>query len=139
MNDAFPMVLKDKGRVMSMLADTNTLTTIALLIALTAMCGLGDSLGFIHSGRVWRAGEFQWPEALKAAAAFQFGEVMYWLVLRDLAKYGVACAESQTLFWFGTTIIGVALMSGQLMRWNAADQIVAVAVLIGIAWLLYRT
>ncbi len=41
MNEAYKWIAKDRGFVMSMLADYNTLTTIALLIALTALCGLG--------------------------------------------------------------------------------------------------
>ena len=110
-----------------------------LMVALlTALCGLGDALGFIHAGRVWTNGRFIWAEALKSAAGFQFGVAMYWLALRELTARGVVAAETQTLFWFGATIIVVAILSGQFLRWQAADQIVAVAVLGGIGFLLSR-
>lgn len=111
----------------------------ALMVALlTALCGFGDALGFIHAGRVWHEGRFVWSEALKSALGFQFGVAMYWLALRELTAHGVIAPETQTLFWFGATIIAVALMSGQFLRWHFADQLVAAAVLSGIGWLLAR-
>ena len=110
-----------------------------LLIALfTVLCGVGDALGFIHAGKIWFNGRFVWAEALKSAVGFQFGVAMYWLALRELTARGVVAAETQTLFWFGATIVVVALLSGQFLRWQIADQIVAAAVLGGIAWLLSR-
>jgi hypothetical protein len=47
--------------------------------------------------------------------------------------------EAQTLVWFAATIIGVAILSGQFLRWQLLDQSIAVVVLAGIAWLLART
>jgi hypothetical protein len=43
------------------------------------------------------------------------------------------------MVWFGATIVGVAALSGQLLRWHPADQFVALAVMAGIGWLLFRT
>lgn len=113
--------------------------TVAWVIVLTLLCGLGDALGFIHAGRVWQADRFVWSEALKSAFGFQFGVAMYWLALRDLTRWGVVAAEAQTLVWFAATIIGVAVLSGQALRWQASDQFLAAAVLAGIGWLLFRT
>jgi hypothetical protein len=36
-------------------------------------------------------------------------------------------------------MVGVAAVSGRFLRWEAVDQAVAVAVLVGISWLLVRT
>lgn len=47
--------------------------------------------------------------------------------------------EMQTLLWFTMTIIGVAIVSGQFVDWQRVDQAVAVAILIGLGWLLFRT
>jgi hypothetical protein len=113
--------------------------SVMLVIVLTLLCGLGDALGFIHAGRVWQQGEFAWREALKSALGFQFGVAMYWLALRELTRWGVVSPEAQTLVWFGATIVGVAALSGQLLRWHPADQAVALVVLAGIGWLLFRT
>jgi len=115
------------------------MTSILLIALWTLLSGLGDALGFIHAGKVWHDGRIDWSHALKSAAGFQFGVVTYWFALRVLAQHGVVAVEIQTLFWFGATIIGVALLSGQVLRWPVADQLTAGAVLAGIGWLLYRT
>jgi hypothetical protein len=113
--------------------------SIFLIALFTVLSGIGDALGFIHAGKVWQHGHFDWSHAIKSAAGFQFGVIAYWLVLRLLISHGIVAVEVQTLFWFGATIIGVALLSGQVLRWPAVDQIVACAVLLGIGWLLCRT
>ncbi len=112
---------------------------ILLVAAFTLLSGLGDALGFIHAGRVWHEGRFIWPEALKSLLAFQFGVAMYWLALRSLTTHGIVAVEVQTLFWFAATIIGIALLSGQYLRWASFDQAAAVVVLLGIGWLMFRT
>jgi hypothetical protein len=112
---------------------------ILLIIFFTLLSGFGDAQGFLHSSKIWQNGQFVWLEAVKSMSGFLFGIVMFWLGLRWLAQLGVVSAEMQTLLWFGVTIIGVALLSGQFARWDRLDQAVAVAVLAGIGWLLFRT
>jgi hypothetical protein len=116
-------------------AMTGSLAFIALF---TALSGLGDAEGFIHASKVWQDGRFVWIEALKCIAGFQFGMLMYWLALWKLSSHGVVAVEVQTLFWFAATIIGVALLSGRILRWPTIDKAVAVAVLTGVGWLLCR-
>ena len=111
--------------------------TILLIAVFTLLSGLGDALGFVNAGRVWKGGEFQWLAALKSAAGFQFGVLMYWFALRHLTAS--VAVEVQTLFWFGATLIGVALLGGQFLRWPLLDQLAALAVLCGIGWLMFRT
>jgi hypothetical protein len=113
--------------------------SILLIAFFTLLSGLGDAQGFVHANRVWNGGEFQWLTALKSAAGFQFGVVMYWFALRHLTQHGVESVEIQTLFWFAATIVGVALLGGSFLRWPMPDQLVATAVLAGIGWLLFRT
>ncbi len=113
--------------------------SVLLIALLTILSGLGDALGFIHAGQIWQGDRIVWAHALKSAAGFQFGVLMYWLVLRLLAQHGIVAVEVQTLFWFGATILGIALLSGDLVRWPAIDQFAAGSVLVGIGWLLYRT
>jgi hypothetical protein len=112
--------------------------SIAFIALFTALSGLGDAEGFIHASKVWQEGRFVWIEALKCIAGFQFGMLMYWLALWKLSSNGVVAVEIQTLFWFAATIVGVALLSGRILRWPAIDKAVAVAVLTGIGWLLCR-
>lgn len=113
--------------------------TILCIALFTVLSGVGDAWGFVHAGKVWNGGEFHWLTALKSAAGFQFGVLMYWFALRHLQASGVVAVEVQTLFWFGATIIGVALLGGQFLRWPLADQLAACAVLLGIGWLMFRT
>ena len=112
--------------------------SIAFIVMFTVLSGLGDAEGFIHASKVWQDGRFVWIEALKCIAGFQFGMLMYWLALWKLSSHGVVAVEVQTLFWFAATIIGVALLSGRILRWPAIDKAVAVTVLTGIGWLLCR-
>lgn len=112
---------------------------LLILLAATLACGAADALGFVHAARVWRSGAFVWREALISAACFQVGVAMYWVALRTLGDWGVVSTEAQTLVWFAATIIGVAIFSGQFLRWQALDQAVALGVLMGLAWLLART
>lgn len=110
-----------------------------ILVAATVICGAADALGFVHASRIWQGGQFQVRDALMSAAFFQLGVFMYWIALRTLGDWGVVSTEAQTLVWFVTTIIGVAILSGQFMRWQAVDQCIAIVVMLGMAWLLSRT
>jgi hypothetical protein len=113
--------------------------TLVCIVLFTLLSGVGDAQGFLYAGKVWNDGQFQWLEALKSAAGFQFGVLMYWFALRHLQASGVVAVEVQTLFWFGATIIGVALLGGQFLRWPISDQLAALGVLSGIGWLMFRT
>jgi len=119
--------------------EAGIMESILLIAVFTLLSGLGDAQGFVHAGRVWDGDGFNWIEALKSAAGFQFGVFMYWFAVRHLASQGVLAPEVQTLFWFSATIIGIAALSGQFMRWAVVDQIAAVGVLLGITWLMMRT
>jgi hypothetical protein len=63
----------------------------------------------------------------------------YWLAAKYLNEFGVLSPEAQTLIWFGATIVGVAFISRKFLQWQTIDQIIAVVVLLGIVWLLFRT
>ena len=112
--------------------------SVALIVVFTGLSAYGDAEGFIHANKVWQDGRFVWSEALKCIAGFQFGMVMYWLALWKLSSNGVVAVETQTLFWFVATIIGVALLSGRIVRWPVIDQTIAAFVLGGIGWLMWR-
>jgi hypothetical protein len=113
--------------------------SLALIIGITLLSGLADAQGFIHAARIWQSEGLVWAELGRSAAGFLTGIASYWLSLRYMKALGVLTPEVQTLVWFGVTLIGVAIISGKVFRWPLLDQGVAVAVLAGIAWLLFHT
>lgn len=112
---------------------------LALIIAVTLVSGVADAQGFIHAARIWQDGKLVWSELGKSAIGFVAGIGMYWLSLRYMKALGVVTPEVQTLIWFGVTLVGVAIISGRAFKWPLLDQGVAVAVLVGIGWLIFRT
>lgn len=118
---------------------TEQIRLATMVLVLTILSGLGDAQGFLHAARVWRDGAVVWDALLKSALGFTFGIVMYWIAVRFFIESGVTIAETQTLVWFAVTIVGVAVLSGEFIRWHIVDQLVAVGALSGIGWLMFRT
>ena len=112
---------------------------VVLIILLTLLSGLADAQGFIHASTTWMDGKIIWGECLKALSGFGLGAICYLLAINFLKQAGIVSSEMQTITWFTVTIIGVALFTGKFLHWHIADQIVALAVIAGVAWLLVRT
>jgi hypothetical protein len=112
---------------------------LLLIVGLALLSGLCDSYGFTHAANVWQGGKLVGREVTQSAGGFLMGSLFYWFAVRYLNEVGVIAAELQTLLWLGTTLIGVALLSGRFLHWRTLDQLVAVIVLAGIGWLLSRT
>jgi hypothetical protein len=88
---------------------------------------------------MWRSEALILSELGKSALGFSIGIGSYWLAAKYLNELGVLSPEIQTLVWFGVTMVGVAFISGKFLQWQTIDQIIAAVVLLGIAWLLFRT
>ena len=112
---------------------------LVLMVAITLISGIGDSQGFIHAARMWENGKVVWEEFVKSAMGFGVGTCAFWLALKYFKEFGGFSPETQTLIWFGVTIIGVALISRKFLVWHTIDQAVAVFVFLGIGFLLLRT
>jgi len=112
---------------------------ITLIIVLTLFSGVADAQGFIHASTAWVDGKVIWAEGLKSLLGFGIGAICYILVTNYLKQVGIVSAEIQTIVWFTVTIIGVALFNGKILHWHIIDQIIALAVIGGVAWLLVRT
>ena len=110
-----------------------------LIIGLTLLSGYADAQGFLHASSIWAERRVIWPEVLKSALWFASGIVLYWIALRFLREAQIVAPEIQTAIWFSVTIVGVALVSGQFTQWRGTEQLVAVAVILGIGWLMLRT
>ena len=110
-----------------------------IIIVITVLSGIGDSQGFIHAAKVWANDKLVWSEVGKSALGFAIGISLYWIVIKYMNAAGIAAPEIQTLAWFLITILGVAIISRNFFRWQTIDQIVGIAVLAGVAWLMVRT
>src|SRR5262249_48054717 len=105
--------------------------TLFFIIGLILVSGISDSWGFFHTAKMWRSEAPILSGLGKSALGFSIGIGSYWLAAKYLTEFGVLSPETQTLIWFGTTIMGVAFISGKFLQWHALDQIIAVVVLLG--------
>jgi hypothetical protein len=113
--------------------------SLAIVATLTLVSGYADAMGFIHSARLWNDGRLIAAELGKSALGYAVGIIAYWIALRQVRQFGIVSAEAQTIGWFSVTIIGVAVGSGAFLEWRSTDKLLALAVVIGLAILLYRT
>jgi hypothetical protein len=118
---------------------TEQVKLLVFITGITLISGIGDSQGFIHAAKMWQNGKIVWDEFSKSALGFVVGIGTYWLAVKYLDEFGVFATETQTLIWFGVTIIGVALISRKFFAWEMIDQVVAIFVFLGVSWLLFRT
>jgi predicted Co/Zn/Cd cation transporter (cation efflux family) len=116
-----------------------TVVAACSAIALTLASGLADSYGFVHASRLWHGGRIVPIELARSGLGFVIGIATYWILLRFAEQLGVHSVAIQTIGWFGATLIGVAVLTGEFRSWGLANQIVAVGVAAGIGWLMVAT
>ncbi len=118
---------------------TSTLAAACAAVALTLASGLADSYGFVHAARVWNGGRLIPGELGRSSVGFALGITIYWIVIRFLEQLGVHSVAIQTVGWFGATLVGVAVVTGEFRDWGTANQIIALGVALGIGWLMIAT
>ena len=117
----------------------NNPANLALVLVLTGLSGLLDARGFIFAARSWPAGLLDWRIALAAILSFLGGLSCYVLAVRFMHGLGVSSVAIQTGIWFIVTAVSVALMDGSISSWTRTQQLVAIAVTLGIGWLAATT
>lgn len=117
----------------------NTLFHALVILVLTLISGFFDAQGFIHSALIWQGSKIIWRELGLAALNYAIGISLYWVSLPSLRAVGMTSPEIQAVSWFAVVIIGVAIASGRFFQWQRIDQVVAVAVVVGMMWLVFRT
>ncbi len=110
-----------------------------IALALILISGYGDALGFSHSALIWNSGKFAPAELLKSALGYVLGIGAYWISLKFFGELGIVSPELQTLLWFAVTMIGIAVINRTFLGWATSEQVVALLVLAGIGWLIFRT
>jgi hypothetical protein len=108
------------------------------LVVLTILSGVGDSQGFLYASRVWQDGRLNGSAALRSALGFTAGVICYWGAIRFFDLLGITSPGVQTVAWFVVTLAGVALVSGEFLRWSRVDQAVGLVAILAVGLLMLR-
>jgi hypothetical protein len=111
---------------------------VLLVVALTLFSGLADSRAFLHASQTWHNDHLNALELGRSLLFFAVGILLYILSLKFLRYLGVHSATIQTCLWFLATLVGLAILSGEFLRWQRLDQAIALGVAGGLAWLIVR-
>ena len=111
---------------------------VVIVVALTLFSGLADARAFLYAGQTWPDDQLSLATLGKALVFFALGILLYVLSLKFLRYLGVYSATIQTSLWILATLIGLAIMSGEFVKWQRVDQAVAIVVAAGLTWLVVR-
>ena len=117
----------------------NRLLAGTLVLVLTILSGLMDARGFVYAARAWPDGRLDARLAIASMAAFFAGLSLYIVSVRFMQAFGLHGVALQSALWFVVTAVGVAAMDGSVIAWTRAQQIVALGLVAGLAWLIATT
>ena len=107
-----------------------------LVLLLTVTSGVMDARGFVYAGRAWPAGNIDWTAVAHSMLAFFAGISLYIGAVRFMQAMGINAVALQSGIWFVATAIGIAALDGTAAQWTRLQQLVALAVIAGLAWLI---
>jgi hypothetical protein len=107
-----------------------------LVLVLTVTSGVMDARGFVCAGRAWPGGHLDWTAVGQSMLAFFAGISLYICAVRFMQAMGLNAVALQSGIWFVVTAIGIAALDGTVLQWSRPQQLVAVAVMAGLAWLI---
>jgi hypothetical protein len=110
-----------------------------LLVSLTVASAFGDSRGFIWSYQAWAKPSVDWRYIGLALLGYGFGIATWLFAVKYLRQVGGLGVSSQATAWFLLTIIGVAVATGEFVRWPLLDKSLAILCIGSFAVLVYRT
>ena len=113
-----------------------TLFSAVLVLVLTVLSGVMDARGFVYAGRAWPEGNLDWSAVVQSMLAFFVGISLYIGAVRFMQAMGLNAVALQSGIWFVVTAVGIAALDGTVLQWSRLQQIVAVAVIAGLAWLI---
>jgi hypothetical protein len=118
---------------------SNKIIHIFLVVVFTFLSGFGDAQGFLHASKIWDEDKLVLRELGKSAAGYAIGILFFWIAIRFLNALGINSSPLQTIGWFTVTIVGVAILSGDFIRWQMLDKVLGIIAITCVAILLYRT
>jgi len=113
-----------------------TLLSAFLVLLLTVLSGVMDARGFVYAGRAWPGGNLSWTAVGQSLLAFVAGISLYIGAVRFMQSMGLNAVALQSGIWFVATAIGIAALDGSVVQWTRLQQVVALAVMLGLAWLI---
>ncbi len=108
-----------------------------VVLILTTLSGFADGYGFSNASKLWNP-TFSWLTFFHSAIGFFVGILLFWCSVRYMNLLGITSAEVQSLLWFASTIVSVAIFTGSFFNWTVADKIIALVVVCGISLLIVR-
>jgi hypothetical protein len=110
--------------------------SLLLVLILTVTSGVMDARGFLYAGRAWPEGHIDWTAVGQSMLAFFAGISLYIGAVRFMKQMGLGAVALQSAIWFAVTAIGISALDGTVMQWTRLQQLVGVAVVGGLAWLI---
>ena len=107
-----------------------------LVLVLTVTSGVMDARGFVYAGRAWPDGNLDWAAVGQSLLAFFAGISLYIGAVRFMQAMGLHAVALQSGIWFVATAIGIAALDGTVTQWTRLQQLVALVVITGLAWLI---
>jgi len=115
------------------------LGNLAIVGLLTIASGLLDARGFVFAARAWPEGQLDPRMGAASLASFAGGLTAYILSVKFMQSAGIQGVALQSGIWFVVTAVGIAMMDGSLLQWTRTQQLVGIAVAIGLGWLIATT
>jgi hypothetical protein len=115
------------------------IANLLLVGVLTVASGLLDARGFVYAARAWPAGTFDPRMGFASLASFMGGVTAYVIAIKFMQGAGIHGVALQSGIWFVVTAIGIAAMDDSLFQWTRTQQVVGIAVALGLGWLITTT
>ncbi len=113
-----------------------SLLSAFLVLLLTVTSGVMDARGFVYAGRAWPGGTLDWTAVGQSLVAFFAGISLYIGAVRFMQLMGLNGVALQSGIWFVATAIGIAALDGTVSQWTRLQQVIALVVMVGLAWLI---
>lgn len=113
-----------------------SILSAVLVLVLTVASGVMDARGFVYAGRAWPEGSLDWAAVGQSLLAFFAGISLYIGAVRFMQAMGLHAVSLQSGVWFVATAVGIAALDGSVTQWSRGQQVVAIIVMAGLAWLI---
>jgi hypothetical protein len=112
---------------------------IALGIFCLLVASLADARAVAHATQSWHSDQIQIGHVIKVFAYYLVSIVPFLYSIRFFG-YAVTVSPSiQVLIWFLSTVVFIAILDKSFFGWGIVNQIIGLALVIGMATLVYRT